>query len=67
MEPNDSKGALSPYRVLDLTEGGCNLAAKILADMGADVVKVESPGGSPIRSIGPFYQGVDHPERSLFW
>ena len=61
------EGALAPYRVLDLTEGGCALAAKTLADMGADVIAVEPPGGSPTRNTPPFY-GVDpDPERSLFW
>jgi crotonobetainyl-CoA:carnitine CoA-transferase CaiB-like acyl-CoA transferase len=36
--------------------------------MGACVIKVEKPGGDPSREIGPFWQGVPHPERSLsFW
>ena len=63
--PDDS--ALGPYRVLDLTEGGVNWCGKLLADLGADVIKVEPPGGSPTRMRGPFYRGERHPERSLFW
>ncbi len=59
--------ALGPYRVLDLTEGGVNWCGKLLADLGADVIKVEPPGGSPTRMRGPFYRGQRHPERSLFW
>lgn len=43
-------------------------AGKILADMGADVVKVEPPGGSEARQVGPFVDDVPGPERSLsFW
>lgn len=58
--------ALRPYRVLDLTEGGYLIGARALADLGADVIKVESPIGSPSR-IAPFYKDIEHPERSLFW
>jgi crotonobetainyl-CoA:carnitine CoA-transferase CaiB-like acyl-CoA transferase len=36
--------------------------------MGADVVKVEPPGGNLTRRFGPFVDDVPHPERSLyFW
>src|SRR5262249_1754842 len=39
--------------------------AKMLADLGAEVVKVERPAhGDPARETGPFPQGVPHPERS---
>ena len=73
--PTDSQAAppgrpdspLGPYRVLDLTEGGVNWAGRLLSDMGADVIKVEPPGGSPTRNRGPFYQDEPHPERSLYW
>jgi len=58
---------LSPYRVLDLTNERGLLCGQILGDLGADVVQVEPPGGSPARSIGPFYGGEAHPDRSLFW
>ena len=58
---------LSPYRVLDLaTERGL-LCGQMLGDMGADVIKVEPPGGSPARGIGPFYKDAPHPDRSLYW
>ena len=62
-----SDGMLSPYRVLDLTDEKGALCGKILADLGADVIKVERPGGDPARSIGPFYHDDPHPEKSLFW
>ena len=64
---NDESGALSPYRILDLTEGPLSLCAKLLADLGADVIKVEKPGGDTARTIGPFYRDVPDPEKSLFW
>src|SRR5277367_3439970 len=58
---------LSPYRVLDLTTERGLLCGQMLADMGADVIKVEPPGGSSARSIGPFYKDAPHPNRSLYW
>ena len=58
---------LSDCIVLDLTEGGFNWCGKVLADFGADVIKVEPPGGSATRSRGPFVDGRPGPERSLFW
>ena len=58
---------LSPYRVLDLTDERGLLCGKILADLGADVIQIESPAGSPSRRVGPFYRGEIHVERSLYW
>jgi crotonobetainyl-CoA:carnitine CoA-transferase CaiB-like acyl-CoA transferase len=58
--------ALWPYRVLDLTEGGCMIGARILGDLGADVIKIEPPGGSLSR-IAPFYRDLPDPEKSLYW
>ena len=41
---------------------------KVLAGLGADVVRVEPPGGEQTRSYGPFYHDEPHPDRSLyFW
>ena len=58
---------LSPYRVLDLTDEKGLFCGKLLGDLGADVIKVERPGGDPVRNIGPFYHDEPHPERSLHW
>lgn len=58
--------ALLPYRILDLTEGGCMIGARLLAELGADVIKIEPPGGSPSR-VAPFYKDIPDPEKSLFW
>jgi len=45
---------LSSYRALDLTDEKGLLCGKILADLGADVIQVERPGGNPARRIPPF-------------
>ncbi|MDP6511299.1 MAG: CoA transferase [Dehalococcoidia bacterium] len=58
---------LSSLRVLDLTDHRGWACGRILADMGAEVVKVEPLGGDPSRSLGPFFGDVPHPERSLYW
>ncbi len=61
------EGMLSPYRVLDLTDEKGLLCGKLLGDLGADVIKIERPGGDPARNIGPFYHDEVDPEKSLFW
>ena len=59
---------LAPYRVLDLTTADGWLCGKLLADLGADVVKVEPPGGDPGRRLGPFARSRDgDPEANLAW
>jgi len=65
--PDGINFLLAPYRVLDLTDERGLLAGKILADLGADVVQIEPPGGNPARNIGPFYGDDPRPEKSLFW
>jgi len=60
-------GALAGIRVLDLADQTGALAGKLLAGLGADVVLVEPPGGSPLRAIPPFWHGAPDPERSLFF
>lgn len=60
-------GLLSPYRVLDLTNERGFLCGKILGDLGADVIKIERPGGDAARNIAPFYHEKPDPEKSLYW
>jgi crotonobetainyl-CoA:carnitine CoA-transferase CaiB-like acyl-CoA transferase len=58
---------LDNYRVLDLTDEKGSLCGKILGDLGADVIKIERPGGDPSRRLGPFYHDTVDPEKSLLW
>lgn len=58
---------LSPYRVIDLTHGAGLMCGQLLADLGADVIQVERPGGSSARQLGPYAGDRADPERSLFW
>ena len=56
---------LSTYRILDLTDDRGHLAGLILAQLGADVVLIEPPGGQRTRHRGPYIGGVEDPNRSI--
>ena len=57
--------ALDDIVVLDLTEQIAGpYATRLLADYGADVIKVERPAGDVARQLGPFKGSEPHPERS---
>ena len=61
-------GPLAGLRILELADETGHFCGKLLGDLGADVVKIEPPGGERSRRIGPFLDDVPHPERSLsFW
>ncbi|MEC8923564.1 MAG: CoA transferase [Actinomycetota bacterium] len=59
--------ALTGYRVIELASERCALAGKLLADMGAEVIVVEPPGGCHTRSWEPFADDVPELENSLHW
>jgi crotonobetainyl-CoA:carnitine CoA-transferase CaiB-like acyl-CoA transferase len=61
-------GPLAGLRVLELADEKGQFCGKLMADLGADVIKIEPPGGQSTRSVGPFLDDVPHRERSLsFW
>src|SRR2546426_6346994 len=62
-----SRGPLTGIRVIELADEQAEYCGLTLAGLGADVIKVEPPGGSPTRRIGPFYGDREDPERSLFF
>lgn len=62
------QGPMHGLRVLEYTDERGTHAGKLLADMGAEVVKVEPPGGERTRGFEPFVDDTPDPERSLyFW
>ncbi len=60
-------GCLDDVRVVEVGDQRGEYCGMLLAGQGADVIKVEPPSGSPSRAIGPFYQNVRDPNRSLFF
>jgi crotonobetainyl-CoA:carnitine CoA-transferase CaiB-like acyl-CoA transferase len=61
-------GFLFDVKVLELADEKGEFCGKLLAGAGAEVLKVEPPGGNSTRSLGPFYHDEPHSERSLyFW
>lgn len=62
-----SVGALAGVRVVELAREPIAWAGKLLADMGADVILVEPPGGDPSRNYPPFLDDEPGPDRSLYW
>ena len=59
--------ALEGVRVLDLADEKGLPCTKFLADLGADVVKIEEPHGDRTRARPPFAGDIPHPERSLYF
>jgi benzylsuccinate CoA-transferase BbsE subunit len=58
---------LSCYRILDLTTEKAFMCGRALSDFGAEVIKIEKPGGDPARLKGPFYKDIVDPEKNLTW
>ena len=64
---NESEALLGDIRVLDLSDEKGVYCAKLMADLGADVLRIEPPGGHPMRNLGPFVHDEPDPEKSLYW
>ena len=56
-----------PYRVLDLADEKGVFCTRFLADYGAEVIRIEPPGGDPSRARGPFPGDIPHPEKSSYF
>lgn len=60
-------GMLDGIRVVETTDERGDCCGLLLAGLGAEVIKLEPPGGAPGRRIGPFHGDAEDPERSLFF
>jgi|TARA_Y100000031_G_scaffold157156_1_gene216850 crotonobetainyl-CoA:carnitine CoA-transferase CaiB-like acyl-CoA transferase len=58
---------LTGLRVVEIAGEHIAFAGKLLADMGADVILVEPPGGDPSRDYPPFLDDEAGEDRSLYW
>src|SRR5690349_7491620 len=56
---------LSGCLALDLTDLKGQFAGKLLRDFGFEMIKIEPPGGDPVRRMGPFKDDTPHLEGSL--
>jgi crotonobetainyl-CoA:carnitine CoA-transferase CaiB-like acyl-CoA transferase len=62
------KAALQGIKILEIGDQLTQFSGKLLADMGAEVIKVEPLEGVKSRSIGPFYKDIPDKNKSLyFW
>ncbi len=58
---------LDGVKVVDLSGLAGAYATRMMAALGAEVIKVEPPHGNPLRRMAPFIDGVPEPENSLWW
>ncbi|MBI2859194.1 MAG: CoA transferase [Chloroflexi bacterium] len=67
MESTGRTPVMKQYRVLDMADASGVFCTKIFGALGADVVKIEKPGGDASRATGPFWHDEPDPEKSLHW
>lgn len=63
----EEEALLEGLRVVELASDRAAYTGKLLADLGADVIVVEPPGGHASRCYGPFADGIIDANRSLWW
>ena len=64
-DEGSKRALLSDLQVLDLADEKVEFCSKLLADMGAQVIKIENPGGNPSRQIGPFLKESSKSKNSI--
>lgn len=67
LDDEQRPGALTPYRILDLTTQRSWLTGRLLADLGAAVTKIEPPGGDRGRLRGTYADDEANAENNLAW
>lgn len=65
MEQERTPSPLTGIMVLELGGELADYCGKLLADLGAEVIKIEPPAGAPLRHRGPFAGGAPDPEKSV--
>ena len=60
-------GPYSGLRVIDTTGLAGAYATRLFAGLGAEVIRLEPPDGSPLRYLAPFAESIAPPEDSLWW
>lgn len=64
----ENTGPLHGVRVIDIAGPWFEMAGRVLADLGAEVIKIEPPQGAAGRKMLPFEAGrEDQPDGSLYW
>ncbi len=63
---NETNGPLSDVRVIDLAGEAGVFAGRLLADLGANVIRIEPPGGDAVRRRSPHLDDLPGLERSLY-
>jgi len=64
---NRAATMLGSYRILDLSDDKGFYSGQLLGSLGADVIKIERPGGDAARNTAPFFHDTPDPEKSLYW
>ena len=60
-------GPYEGIRVVDTTGLAGAYATRLFAGLGAEVIRLEPPQGSPLRTLAPFAASIAPPENSLWW